>query len=84
MDEDGAHDPELIPSMIEKIESGNIDIVYAKFLYRKTDLKELSGVLAKRFIAFISREPKWRRTIYSIAFSLLVGSGWVVWGQESL
>ena len=60
MDEDGAHDPELIPSMIEKIESGNIDIVYAKFLYRKTDLKELSGVLAKRFIAFISREPSIR------------------------
>ena len=60
MDEDGAHDPELIPSMIEKIESGNIDIVYAKFLYRKTDLKELSGVLAKRFIAFISREPNIR------------------------
>jgi glycosyltransferase involved in cell wall biosynthesis len=60
MDEDGAHDPEVIPSMIEKIESESIDIVYAKFLYRKTDLKELSGVWAKRFIALISSEPNIR------------------------
>jgi len=60
MDEDGAHDPDLIPSMIEKIESENIDIVYAKFLYGKTDLKELSGVWAKKFIALISSEPNIR------------------------
>ena len=60
MDEDGAHDPELIPSMIERIESENVDIVYAKFLYRKTDLKELSGVWAKWFISRISSEPNIR------------------------
>ena len=60
MDEDGAHDPDLIPWMIEKIESENIDIVYAKFLYRKTDLKELLGVWAKKFIALISSDSNIR------------------------
>lgn len=57
MDEDGEHDPSIIPKMVQKISLENVDIVYAKFPYKKTDLKELSAVLAKTLIAFISREP---------------------------
>ena len=57
MDEDGEHDPLIIPKMIRKIEQDQFEIVYAKFKYKKTDLKELSSVYAKKFIGSISRDP---------------------------
>ena len=57
MDEDGEHDPLIIPEMIRKIEKDQFEIIYAKFKYKKTDLKELSSVYAKKFIGSISRDP---------------------------
>jgi glycosyltransferase involved in cell wall biosynthesis len=57
MDEDGEHDPSIIPSMIKELENSKNDIVYAAFRQKKISLKEISSSLAKRFIAFISREP---------------------------
>ena len=56
MDEDGEHDPLVISKMIKNIEKDNSEIVYAKFNYKKTDIKELSSVNAKKLIAFISRD----------------------------
>jgi undecaprenyl-phosphate 4-deoxy-4-formamido-L-arabinose transferase len=56
MDEDGEHDPLVISKMIKNIEKDNFEIVYAKFKYKKTDIKELSSVNAKKLIAFISRD----------------------------
>jgi len=60
MDEDGEHDPLVISKMITKMEKDNSEIVYAKFNYKITDFKELSSVYAKKFIAFISRDPNIR------------------------
>jgi glycosyltransferase involved in cell wall biosynthesis len=57
MDEDGAHDPLIIPEMIRKIEKEQFEIVYAKFKYKKTDLSDLSSVYAKKLIGSISRDP---------------------------
>ena len=45
MDEDGEHDPLIIPEMIRKIEKDQFEIIYAKFKYKKTDLKELKSTL---------------------------------------
>jgi len=56
MDEDGEHDPLVISKMIKNIEKDSSEIVYAKFNYKKTDIKELSSVNAKKLIAFISRD----------------------------
>ena len=56
MDEDGEHDPLVISKMIKNIEKDHSEIVYAKFNYKKTDIKELSSVNAKKLIAFISRD----------------------------
>jgi glycosyltransferase involved in cell wall biosynthesis len=60
MDEDGEHDPLIISSMINELENSKNDIVYASFKQKKVNLKEISSSLAKRFIAFISREPNIR------------------------
>jgi len=60
MDEDGEHDPSIISSMLKELENGKNDIVYAAFKHKKINLKEISSSLAKRFIAFISREPNIR------------------------
>jgi glycosyltransferase involved in cell wall biosynthesis len=60
MDEDGEHDPLIISSMINELEHSKNDIVYASFKQKKVNLKEISSSLAKRFIAFISREPNIR------------------------
>jgi glycosyltransferase involved in cell wall biosynthesis len=60
MDEDGEHDPSVISLMIDKLENSKIDIVYAAFKQKKINFKEISSSLAKRFIAFISREPNIR------------------------
>jgi glycosyltransferase involved in cell wall biosynthesis len=60
MDEDGEHDPLIISSMINELEKSKNDIVYASFKQKKVNLKEISSSLAKRFIAFISREPNIR------------------------
>ena len=60
MDEDGEHDPLIISSMINELENSKNDIVYASFKQKKVSLKEISSSLAKRFIAFISREPNIR------------------------
>ena len=60
MDEDGEHDPSIISSMLKELENGKNDIVYAAFKQKKINLKEISSSLAKRFIAFISREPNIR------------------------
>jgi hypothetical protein len=60
MDEDGEHDPSIISSMINELENSKNDIVYAAFKQKKVNLKEISSSLAKRFIAFISREPNIR------------------------
>ena len=60
MDEDGEHDPLIISSMIKELENSKNDIVYASFKQKKVKLKEISSSLAKRFIAFISREPNIR------------------------
>ena len=57
LDEDGEHDPLIIPEMIRKIEVDEYEIIYAKFNFKKTDLKELSSLYAKKFIALISRDP---------------------------
>lgn len=71
MDEDGEHDPLIIPKMLRKIDKDNSEIVYAKFNYRKTDIKELSSVYAKKFIATISRDPNIR---YISSFRAVKGS----------
>lgn len=60
MDEDGEHDPSIISSMLKELENGKNDIVYAAFNQKNINLKEISSSLAKRFIAFISREPNIR------------------------
>ena len=60
MDEDGEHDPIVISRMIKELEYSKNDIVYASFEQKKVNLKEISSSLAKRFIAFISREPNIR------------------------
>lgn len=60
MDEDGEHDPSIISSMLKELENGKNDIVYADFKQKRINLKEISSSLAKRFIAFISREPNIR------------------------
>jgi len=60
MDEDGEHDPLIISSMLKELENCKNDIVYATFKQKKINLKEISSSLAKRFIAFISREPNIR------------------------
>jgi len=60
MDEDGEHDPSIISIMLKELENGKNDIVYAAFKQKKINLKEISSSLAKRFIAFISREPNIR------------------------
>lgn len=60
MDEDGEHDPTIISSMLKELENGKNDIVYADFKQKRINLKEISSSLAKRFIAFISREPNIR------------------------
>jgi glycosyltransferase involved in cell wall biosynthesis len=60
MDEDGEHDPSIISTMLKELENGKNDIVYAAFKQKKINLKEISSSLAKRFIAFISREPNIR------------------------
>ena len=60
MDEDGEHDPLIISSMINELEHSKNDIVYAAFKQKKVNLKEISSSIAKRFIAFISREPNIR------------------------
>jgi glycosyltransferase involved in cell wall biosynthesis len=57
MDEDGEHDPSIISRMLEELEEGKNDIVYAAFKQNKFNFKEISSSLAKKFIAFISREP---------------------------
>ena len=56
MDEDGEHDPSIIPEMINKIESDKKDIIYARFVTNKFDLKELLSKSAKKFIGLISRD----------------------------
>jgi glycosyltransferase involved in cell wall biosynthesis len=60
MDEDGEHDPSIISSMINELENSKNDIVYAAFKQKKFNFKEISSNFAKRFIAFISREPNIR------------------------
>jgi glycosyltransferase involved in cell wall biosynthesis len=60
MDEDGEHDPSIISSMIKELEKSKKDIVYAAFKQKKFNLKEVLSSMAKRFIAFISREPNIR------------------------
>lgn len=60
MDEDGEHDPSIISSMLKELENSKNDIVYAAFNQKNINLKEISSSLAKRFIAFISREPNIR------------------------
>jgi undecaprenyl-phosphate 4-deoxy-4-formamido-L-arabinose transferase len=60
MDEDGEHDPSIISSMIKELEKSKTDIVYAAFKQKKFNLKEVLSSMAKRFIAFISREPNIR------------------------
>jgi glycosyltransferase involved in cell wall biosynthesis len=71
MDEDGEHDPLIISKMIRQIDKNDSEIVYAKFNYKKTDLKELSSVYAKKFIASISRDPNIR---YISSFRAVKGS----------
>jgi undecaprenyl-phosphate 4-deoxy-4-formamido-L-arabinose transferase len=57
--------------MIRQIDKNDSEIVYAKFNYKKTDLKELSSVYAKKFIASISRDPNIR---YISSFRAVKGS----------
>jgi len=71
MDEDGEHDPLIISKMIRQIDKNDSEIVYAKFNYKKTDLKELSSVYAKKFIASISRDQNIR---YISSFRAVKGS----------
>lgn len=56
MDEDGEHDPRIIPEMIYKIESGKKDIIYAHFVANKFDLRDILSRKAKKFIGLISQD----------------------------
>ena len=56
MDEDGEHNPLVIIEMIKILLNDQVDIVYAKFISRNLDYKELSSKYAKKFISKISRD----------------------------
>jgi len=56
MDEDGEHNPEIIENMIEKLETDNYDIIYARFKHKKFDFREMLSKQSKKFIAFIAKD----------------------------
>jgi glycosyltransferase involved in cell wall biosynthesis len=56
MDEDGEHNPEIIENMIEKLETDNYDIIYARFKHKKFDFREMLSKQLKKFIAFIAKD----------------------------
>lgn len=56
MDEDGEHNPEMIEDMIEKLETDNFDIIYARFKHKKFDVKEILSKYSKKLIAFIAKD----------------------------
>jgi glycosyltransferase involved in cell wall biosynthesis len=56
MDEDGEHNPEIIENMIEKLETDNYDIIYARFNNKKFDFREMLSKESKKFIALIAKD----------------------------
>ena len=52
MDEDGEHDPHLIPKLIYELKAKNLDIVYAEFTNK--NLREWISVFSKKLVALIS------------------------------
>jgi glycosyltransferase involved in cell wall biosynthesis len=56
MDEDGEHNPEIIENMIEKLETDNYDIIYARFKNKKFDFREMLSKESKKFIALIAKD----------------------------
>lgn len=58
MDDDGQHDPNAIPRLIEKIEEG-YDIVYAYFRHKKESMfRRIGSDFARKTVDFIMGKPK--------------------------
>ncbi len=56
MDEDGEHNPEIIENMVEKLETDDFDIIYARFKNKKFDFREMLSKESKKFIALIAKD----------------------------
>lgn len=70
MDEDGEHDPNIIPLMISKLLEENLDIVYADFQSKSFNLKEFISRSAKTIVSWISGD---KHIKYFSSFRLVRG-----------